>query len=372
MRNGLEAKAGRFKQKPLQNPGKSLLQACDRAAKRPGYPRACNRKMGCVKPRDGFFRRRDAVLPAGRFPEAPLMRVSVLCVGHAAYDLCMSVAAYPAENSKMQTDLLVESGGGPAANAAWLLAHWGLPTAMAGVVGDDDYGRRILAELQQGGVGCSLMQTRPGYLTPVSFIIANRANGSRTIINRRAAAAGLELPRQTPAELQPRLLLFDGHEPAASLAALEAFPSALSVLDAGTLREGTELLSRRVDYLVCSERFAAQATGRGEVEAHWQDCLRELQARNGKVVVVTLGEKGLAFSDGRQQGRLPALPVRAVDTTAAGDIFHGAFVFGLAQEMELCRALRLATIAAGLSVQRPGGRPSTPDLAVVMEMMERI
>ena len=168
----------------------------------------------------------------------------------------------------MRTDLLLESGGGPAANAAWLLARWGVPTAMAGVVGEDEYGRRILAELRQGGVECSLMQTRPGYSTPVSFIIANRANGSRTIINRRAAAQGLEWPSQKPAQLQPRLLLFDGHEPGASLATLEAFPSAVSVLDAGTLREGTELLSRRVDYLVCSERFAAQVTGSDEVEAH--------------------------------------------------------------------------------------------------------
>jgi sugar/nucleoside kinase (ribokinase family) len=299
------------------------------------------------------------------------MRVSVLCIGHAAYDLCMSVAAYPAENSKVQTDLLLESGGGPAANAAWLLAHWGVPTAMAGVVGEDEYGRRILAELQQAGVECSLVQTRPGYSTPVSFVIANRANGSRTIINRRAAATGLELPRQMPAQLEPRLLLFDGHEPAASLAALQAFPSAVSVLDAGTLREGTELLSRRVDYLVCSERFAAQVTGADDVEARWQSCLQQLQARNGRVAVITLGEKGLAFSTGRQQGRLPALPVQAVDTTAAGDIFHGAFVFGLAQEMALCRALRLATIAAGLSVQRPGGRPSAPELGAVMEVMER-
>jgi sugar/nucleoside kinase (ribokinase family) len=283
----------------------------------------------------------------------------------------MSVAGYPAENSKTQTELLTESGGGPAANAAWLLAHWGAPAAMAGVVGEDEYGRRILAELEQGGVECSLMEARPGYLTPVSFIIANRANGSRTIINRRAAAAGLELAPEKLAQLRPRLLLFDGHEPAASAAALEAFPRAVSVLDAGTLREGTDLLSRRVDYLVCSERFAAQVTGWDDVEGHWQSCVRQLQARNGKAAVITLGEKGLAFSDGRQHGRLPALPVKAVDTTGAGDIFHGAFVFGLAREMEFCGALRLATIAAGLSVQRPGGRPSTPEADVVMEMMER-
>jgi sugar/nucleoside kinase (ribokinase family) len=301
----------------------------------------------------------------------PTPSVSVLCIGHAAYDLCMRVAAYPAENSKTETDLLLESGGGPAANAAWLLAHWGVPTALAAVVGDDEYGGRILRELQQAGVECSLMETRPGHLTPVSFIIANPANGSRTIINRRAPAQGLKLPGGRLAQLRPRLLLFDGHELAASLAALEAFPSAITVLDAGALREGTEVLSRRVHYLVCSERFAAQLTGKNDVDADWQSCLRLLQARNGKVAVVTLGEKGLVFSDGRQQGRLPALPVKAVDTTAAGDIFHGAFAFALAQELDFAQALRLATVAAGLSVQRPGGRPSTPELAAVMKVMSR-
>ncbi len=301
-----------------------------------------------------------------------MIPIEVLCIGHAAHDLCMSVAAYPAENSKVQTDRLVESGGGPAANAAWLLARWGVPTALAAVVGDDEYGRRVLAELRQGGVECSLMETRPGFLTPVSFIIANRSSGSRTIINRRAPAAALDLPRHKLAGLQPRLLLFDGHEPGASLAALQAFPSAITVLDAGTLREGTEVLSRRVQYLVCSERFAAQVAGHEDVDGHWQSCLRLVQARNGRVAVVTLGEKGLLFSDGRQEGRLPALPVQAVDTTAAGDIFHGAFAFALAQAMDLHAALRLATVAAGLSVQRPGGRPSAPALAEVLEQTSLI
>ncbi len=296
---------------------------------------------------------------------------TILCVGHASYDLCMSVETYPAENSKGQTDQLIESGGGPAANAAWLLARWGVPTALAGVVGQDEYGRRILAELRQGGVECSLMQALSDFLTPVSFIIANRGNGSRTIINRRVASRAFEWPCPLPAGLAPRLLLFDGHELAASLAALEAFPSALSVLDAGTLRPGTDVLSRRVHYLVCSERFALQATGLGALDRHWQACVRQLQARNGKVAVVTMGEKGLAFSDGRQEGRLPALPVQAVDTTAAGDIFHGAFVFALERQMELPRALRLATIAAGLSVQRPGGRPSSPALSEVIALLER-
>src|SRR5215472_15650107 len=109
------------------------------------------------------------------------MSISALCIGHASYDFCMVVPGFPGENSKTETDLLIESGGGPAANAAWLLARWGVSTAMAGVVGDDQYGRRAIVELREAGVDCRLVKQLAGQPTPVSFIISNRATGSRTI-----------------------------------------------------------------------------------------------------------------------------------------------------------------------------------------------
>jgi sugar/nucleoside kinase (ribokinase family) len=296
------------------------------------------------------------------------MKVDALCIGHACWDLCMFVDGYPAENTKGETDALSESGGGPAANAAWLLGRWAIPTALAAVVGDDDYGRRAAAELGSAGVDCRLLEARPGHVTPVSFVLINRANGSRTIMNRKVAAAPLRLSRQSLRGLNPRLLLFDGHEPEAAFTAMEAFPSAITVLDAGSFREGTAALARRVQYLVCSERFAAQATGLTRIRTCWRSCLRHLRRLNPNVIVVTLGERGLAFDDGQRQGRLDALRVKAVDTTAAGDIFHGALAFALLRSMNLGEALQLATVTAGLSVQRPGGRPSVPALSEVLKV----
>jgi len=90
------------------------------------------------------------------------MSVSALCVGHAAWDLCIFVDAYPAENSKTEIGFLIESGGGPAANAAWLLGHWGVPTAFAAVVGRDDFGRKAVKELVDAGVDCRLVEQRTG------------------------------------------------------------------------------------------------------------------------------------------------------------------------------------------------------------------
>ena len=298
------------------------------------------------------------------------MSISALCIGHASYDLCMVAPGFPGENSKTETDLLIESGGGPAANAAWLLASWGVLTAMAGVVGDDQYGRRAIAELCEAGVDCRLVTQLTGHRTPVSFIVCNQATGSRTIINRKAAGTKLDLPLEGLAGLEPKLLLFDGHEAEASLLAIKTFPKAITVLDAGSLRDGTRRLAGCVRYLVSSERFAVQVTGEKDVAGNGQAVLKRLRQINDGILVVTLGEHGLIYDDGQQQGRLPALSVEVNDTTAAGDIFHGAFAFALLEHMQLRPALRFATIAAGLSVQKFGGRTSTPDLRQVRKENE--
>jgi len=297
------------------------------------------------------------------------MSISALCIGHASYDVCMVVQGFPGENSKTETDLLIESGGGPAANAAWLLARWGVSTALAGVVGDDQYGRRAIDELREASVDCGLIQQCGGHLTPLSFIISNRATGSRTIINRKTPGTNLGLAPEKLAGLEPKLLLFDGHEAEASLQALKTFPNAVTVLDAGSLRDGTQRLAGCVRYLVSSERFAVQVTGEKDVLGNWQAVLRRLRQISDGVLVVTLGEYGLIYDDGQQQGQLPALGVEVKDTTAAGDIFHGAFAFALLEQMPLQQALRFATTAAGLSVQKFGGRTSTPDLFQVREAL---
>jgi len=281
----------------------------------------------------------------------------------------MHVKAYPAENSKTETTLLIESGGGPAANAAWLLGRWGIQTALATLVGQDSYGAKVVKELIDAGIDCRLVEQRDGHQTPVSCIMVNPAAGSRTIINRKVPAPGLQLPSETLHGLAPRLLLFDGHELAASLAAMEAFPSAVTVLDAGSLREGNSVLAGKVQYLVSSERFARQVTGQADVPARWEQCLGRLRKLYRNIVVITLGSSGCVFDDGEQQRHVGVLPMKAIDTTAAGDIFHGAFAFGVLNGMSLSRTVQLATVAAGLSVEKPGGRPSTPGLDSVLKRL---
>jgi len=299
------------------------------------------------------------------------MSIDILCIGHAAYDVSMFVEEFPAENSKRETHALLQSGGGPAANAACLLSSWGSRCAFAGLVGDDDYGRRIREEFETAGTDISLLELQPGYDTPLSFILVNRKNGSRTIVNRKAQKRALDASAAKLATISPRMLVFDGHELPASLAALQAFPDAISILDAGSWREGTAKLAGLVDYLVTSEPFALHTGGVADLgsEEARRACVRELRGRFGAITIVTLGENGLIADDGSGFRHFPAYPAKAVDTTAAGDIFHGALVFAIASKMEFDESLRFAAMAASLSVRVAGGRASIPPLDQVREAL---
>lgn len=335
------------------------------------------------------------------------MQVDVLCLGHAAYDVSVFVDGYPQENSKCETHELLEACGGPAANAAYLLSLWGLSCAFAGLAGNDAYGRRIRDEFESVGTDVSLLELREGHATPLSLILINKRNGSRTIVNRKLDGAAFQY---RTGGLSPRILLFDGHELEASLAALATYPDAISILDAGSWREGTAALASKVRYLAASERFAIQATNLADLrsEESRRECMTRLRARfttsdtvlpagawpgascpqaaglPGRLEqdapkpcrlaagghslagcqchIVTLGENGLVFDDGSGFQHMPAFPAETVDTTAAGDIWHGAFTYGIAEAMPLRDSLRFASMAAALSVQAQGGRASIPTL----------
>lgn len=301
------------------------------------------------------------------------MPIDVLCIGHAAYDMSMFVDGYPIENSKCESEWLLEVGGGPAANAAYLLGKWGARCAFAGLVGDDRYGQRIAGELRSVGTDVALLELKPGHVTPVSMILVNQQTGSRTIVNRCLKDAKLHLEASQLAILSPRILLFDGHELDASLAALAAFPNAISILDAGSWRAGTATLADKVNYLVASERFALQATGMSQLrtESHRRENIERLRETFTTSVIVTLGEHGLIADAGCGFQYLPAFPANTVDSTAAGDIFHGAFAFSIGQQMPLAEGLRFASMAASLSVQRRGGRSSIPDLDDVKQALHQ-
>jgi sulfofructose kinase len=275
----------------------------------------------------------------------------VLCVGHASYDLVFTVPRHPEADEKIFADDLTACGGGPAANAAVTAARLGFRAAFAGYLGEDMYGELHCAELRRDGVLTGLI-VRGSAPTPVSAVLV-KPDGRRALVNYKGETRPLSADAIDFSAIDPKIILFDGHEPHISLPlARRGVPT---VLDAGSLHAGTEALMFAVDYLVCSEKFARQWLGADDPER----ALAGLSERS-PAVVITLGERGLVWRRDGESGRLPAFPVTAIDTTGAGDAFHGAFAAALAAGREWRDILRCASAVGALCCTRLGARPAIP------------
>ncbi|RME83829.1 MAG: carbohydrate kinase [Zetaproteobacteria bacterium] len=272
----------------------------------------------------------------------------LLCIGHAAWDLALKVATIPGPDEKARATARAAGGGGPAATAACTAARLGAKVAFAGRIGQDWAGDCLLDEFSAFGVDARFVR-RTDAPTPISAILVRERDGARTIANHNP---GGWLERLDWGGIRPQWVLADGHEP---LLAEHWLGKAPMILDAGSLHPGTERLMRRVEVLAASERFAREATQHRDPKAM-------LAALAGWVpyVVITLGERGLVWAAEGERGAMPAFAIEAVDTTGAGDVFHGALAWALLRGKPWPEALRWAQGAAAIACTGFGARTWLP------------
>lgn len=294
----------------------------------------------------------------------------ILCVGHSAYDITYLLPNFPIENRKYKAQDRIMVSGGPAGNASYLLGKYGEQVSYITTLGNDVYGREILNDLNKVGVDTKNIIVRDEIVTPCSIIIANGSTGSRTILNYREEKKidGIEIKY----EKSPEIILFDGHELDIALEVVKKFPNAIKVLDAGTYKEGTRILGAIVDYLVCSEDFARDYCGMEKIEEKdFEYVLNKLKELNKNTIIVTLGERGSIMEKDGEIKKFKAFKAKAIDTTGAGDIFHGAFVYGLSNNYSIEKNIEFASACASLSVEKLGGRNSIPEIEEVFERIKR-
>ena len=284
--------------------------------------------------------------------------MKILCIGHAAYDITIPVLTYPVENTKNRVHDRIECGGGPACNAAYLLGCWQSDVEFVGVVGNDAYGKKIKAELDHVGVKTEHMQLNDQYTTTSSFIIANTSNGTRTILTYRPD----EMIYQADISLQqPDIILIDGQEYELSKKVLKQYPKAISIIDAGRPVPEVIELAHMVNYLVCSHEFAEEMTGLKLKNANKETleaCYFKMKEIFRNEIIITLESTGSLYQDQGKVKLMPTISVKAVDSTGAGDLFHGAFTYGISKKLPLEKVMQIATVAGGISVTKVGGRNS--------------
>lgn len=293
------------------------------------------------------------------------LNFDVLCIGATSYDLTFQVNEHPKPDSKEVANTFVKCGGGPAANASVCVARLGGAAAFAGYLGNDLFGQEHYKELQNEGVNCHFV-IRGNKATPVSSIIS-KPNGDRALVNYKEYNSMLSSDLIDLSIVNPKVILFDGHEPEVSIHLVNESKqfNIKTVLDAGSLHNGTNELSSKVDYLVASQKFASQISSSEDIN----EMLNALEKINSKVFI-TLGGNGVVWSVDGERGKKKAFNVNATDTTGAGDAFHGAFALALAKEKSLSDSIEFASGVAALTCTKLGARIALPYKSEVDKFIE--
>lgn len=289
-------------------------------------------------------------------------------LGQCSMDFLAVVDEYPHADTKKEVLEWHEQGGGPVATALVALSRLGVNCRFYGVIGDDPAGEKIRRSLTEEGVDVKGLLQRGRNASQIAFIVIEKGTAKRTIFWKRPSGSPL-LPNELGADFLngSDFLLLDGLMRDASLAAAKR-ANALGIpvlLDAGSVRPGLLDIARLSDYVVASEEFAR---GLGWVLA--PEVLRQEKEKMGiKVLTITLGERGSITTSGDQVFEVPAFHVNSADTTGAGDVFHGGYIYGLLQGWGLRNVVTFASALAAMKCRMIGGRAGIPRMDEVVSFL---
>jgi ribokinase len=282
-------------------------------------------------------------------------------IGYCGMDYLCVLPHIPHDDKVEIVKSLIQ-GGGPAATAIVAAARLGADTAFCGVVGDDERGEQIVRGITAEGIDTAGIKVRKNAESPAGFCWVDQPSGKRSIAWTRGTARPLSAREFCRERIRASdLLHLDGHQMQAALAAAKtARKHGVCVsIDAGTLVPGIEELLALSDIIIASQPFAARFTGLRSPTA----AVRKLFLPGCRFAGITLGKRGSIGFDGKQVFSCPQYEVPAeVDTTGAGDTYHGAFAFAAAQGRPWEACMRFATVVAALKCTQLGGRTGIPNL----------
>lgn len=304
--------------------------------------------------------------------------MNVVGLGQCSFDNLFIVDSFPVPDTKKEVIAYETAGGGPVATALVSLSRLGVHCSFHGVVGDDEAGEKIRKSLEKEHIITDGLITREQSHSQIAFICIEKGSGKRTIFWKRPSAESLK-PHELPHDFLENkdFLLVDGLMAEASIyAAKRAREINLPVmLDAGRVREGMIELAHLCEYVVGSEEFARDIINDGanfqpgDSSFRPEKALMQMKSVNARAVTITLGDRGSITAWGNEVVRTPAYNVDVVDTTGAGDVFHGGYIYGLLQKWDLKDVVRFASAFAALKCRKLGGRAGIPTLKEVEDFI---
>lgn len=293
----------------------------------------------------------------------------VLGIGLNATDTLLLVEEFPPYAGKIPFQRELLSPGGQVATAIVACSRLGLRTKYIGTIGDDLRGQIQRESLKGTGVDTSGLIVREGSANQTAYIIIDERTGERTVLWQRPESLRLEASEIRAQDVcKSRMLHIDGYDiAAAAYASSVARQHGIPVsLDVDTVYPGFESVLQNVDYLVAGSNWPSKWTG----ETDPFIALSQLHDEYGmRVSAMTVGHCGaLALEAGRWHYS-PGFEVACVDTTGAGDVFHGAFCYAVLNEMPIQDALEFSNAAAAMNCTEIGARGHVPVLEEIHQLM---
>lgn len=302
--------------------------------------------------------------------------IQIAGVGLSTIDILARLGEMPAWGSANFLSGLRLDGGGPVGTGLTAAARLGARTGYVGVFGSDEVGELKLSQFKRDGVDVSRSVCRPGPESNVVLCYVHEVTGERVFSFPQNQ---IEMQALAPAELDrdyltaAEYLLIDGYQHEAAFIAAEWMHEAgkkvmLDARKAENVVDQHDILDQLVcvtDILICGSGFSQSVVDKSDV---WDACEAMLDL-GPEIVVQTEGDQGCCTVTREDRFHTPAFNVPVVDTTGAGDVFHGAYLVGLLKGWDLRRTAVFASAVAAMKCMVLGGRAGIPTYEAVIKFL---
>lgn len=304
-----------------------------------------------------------------RSDSSKVMKYDCVGLGVNAVDFISILDPYPELDDKVDVIKSSVQGGGPVPTAMVTLARLGAKVAYIGKVGDDADGELVRWQLEKEGVDTRWVVVDKKIKTSKAYIWVDKETGKRTVVldrDKNNFLSGKDFGSMK--SVSTRFLHLDAREPKINILAAQWAKKQFAqvCLDVGSSRKGAEKVFPYVDHLIVSRRFACGFTGNADP---YEAC-GELMKTGCETAVVTIGEKGCICGTEEEMFHSLGFKVKVVDTTGAGDVFHGAFIYGLLKGWSLKKTAEFANACAAMKCRKLGGRAGIPTLEDVNSFIQ--
>jgi len=292
-------------------------------------------------------------------------------IGHLCYDHISLIDGYPPEDTSRHIDEMFNQPGGAASQAIAAVARLGGSAGYLGNLGDDDVGRYLYSDCVSEGIDVSQVRLIPGGVTSTSYVFVNSRNASRTLFTYHDKLPAYSFDKAAEAYIGgAKCIHLDGtmYDNAMTAARIARERQVLVSLDGCSPQKDNDknlALVALTDILIMNEAYPCRLMDEDDRE----QALLRIAELGPKVVISTSGEKGCLLARGGAIERFPAYTIEPVDTTGAGDVFHGAFIFGMLKGYAIEDTIKFASAVSAINCMSIGGRNGIPSFEQVRRFM---